>query len=60
MAIWFYDCDMGQGVVKAPNVEKATREAMLDAGRHAGVRNVHKATPQEIDFRRTMGGYMPE
>lgn len=60
MAIWFYDCDMGQGVVSAPNEEKARREAMLDAGRHSQVRNVHRATKAEIEFRKTMGGFMPE
>lgn len=60
MAIWFYDCDMGQGAVSAPNEEKAHREAMLDAGRNAQVRNVHRPSKDEIEFRRAMGGWMPE
>ncbi|WP_327210330.1 hypothetical protein [Rhizobium leguminosarum] len=33
MAIWFHGCDMGRGVVSAPNEEKARREAVLDAGK---------------------------
>jgi hypothetical protein len=33
MAIWFHGCDMGRGVVSAPNEEKARREVVLDAGK---------------------------
>lgn len=60
MAVWLYDCDMGQGVVSAPDEDTARREAVQDVGRHAQVRNLHVATPDELAFRRHMGGFIPE
>ncbi len=56
LKLWFYDCDYGQGSVRASTYEKAYTEALLDAGRHSGVRNVHLATKDEIEFRKVMGG----
>jgi hypothetical protein len=56
MNVYLFDCDMGQGMVRAPDIETATREAILDAGRDADVRNVHLATKDELSFRRGMGG----
>lgn len=54
--LWFYDCDMGQGSVRAGNYETAYKRAVLDAGRLAQVRNVHQPTQEEVDFRLAMGG----
>lgn len=59
MAFWIYDCDHGQGWVEARTEQAARREAVLDAGRDAQVRNVRRPDRSELAFRRAMGGMTP-
>jgi hypothetical protein len=56
MTFWIYDCDHGQGSVEATTEEAARREAVLDAGRDAQVRNVRRPDADEMAFRSAMHG----
>lgn len=56
MALYTYDCDMGQGLVEAPNLEAAIRLAKCEAGEFAYRGNVKKATKEDLVWRRAMGG----
>lgn len=58
--LYVYDCDMGQGLVAAPSLAEAERQARLEAGRAAGARNVRVADEETVEWHRAMGGYVPE
>lgn len=53
---YLYDCDRGQGTMKARTLDEARREAMADCGRNDPPRNLHLATAEELAFRQAMGG----
>lgn len=56
MALYTYDTDMGQGLVDAPNYEAACRKAQREAGEYMFRGNVKKATKEDLEWRRAMGG----
>jgi len=58
--LYVFDCDFGQSMVAAVDLDSARREAVLDAGRNAGVHNVRLADTDDVAWQRAMGGYVPE
>jgi len=54
--LWTFDCDYGQGLIRAESEEAARRAAVREAGTYSQVRNVRQATPDEIAWRRGMSG----
>ena len=56
---YVYDCDLGQALITANNLEEARDEAVSYAGRHTHVRNVRLATDHDIEWVNAMGGRVP-
>jgi len=57
-----YYCETGLGacLVQAQNLNLARHKAIEDAGTHAGVQLVRKASSTDIEWVRAMGGWVPE
>jgi hypothetical protein len=51
-----YDCDKGQGLVEAKNIEDAERIARRECGSYDPPRMIRKATKEDLEWRKAMGG----
>jgi len=56
MALYTFDTDFGQGLVNGKDEEEARRKAIREAGSFAYRGNIKKASQEDLDWRKAMGG----
>ena len=58
--IVYFESGLGCGVRESKSLEQAKREILREVGTDEGVTLVQKATDENIDWVRAMGGFVPK
>lgn len=56
--LFYLDTDRGCAIRAAQNIKQARRGALREVGEY-GFKNIRKATKEDIEWVRGMGGYVP-